>query len=269
MIEVLSREDWGADPNLPKRGHQVPVEQFVGLIVHHTVMVLNDTDHDGYAAGDLDDISAYMQRLQVARPDLGLDVPYSFVVFEGPTESDAVIGIGRGQFRTGAHTAGYNSTAWGVALAGDYTNIAPTAGMLEAIRLIGRWLADPVNALPTLGHRDTVDTACPGALAYPLLDQVQPPFTSLEPPPPPPVSEHVDMILLRVTDDPSYPLPAGVLLELSGNGLAWVQSGNLYDVYTQGGVRTVDVTKARVDDILLTKPGVGPSPSTVGSIVAW
>ena len=178
MIEVLSREDWGADPNLPKLGWQVPVTQFVGLIVHHTVMVLKDTDHDGYAAGDLDDISNYMQRLQVARPDLGLDVPYSFVVFEGRHELDAVICIGRGQFRTGAHTAGYNSTAWGVALAGDYTHIAPTPGMLEAIRLIGRWLADPVNALPTLGHKDTVATACPGALAYPLLDQVQPPFTS-------------------------------------------------------------------------------------------
>lgn len=180
-IEVLSREDWGADPNLPKLGWQVPVEQFVGLIVHHTVMVLTDTDHDGYAAGDLDDISNYMQRLQVARPDLGLDVPYSFVVFEGLTPADAVICYGRGQYRTGAHTAGYNSTAWGIALAGDYTNIAPTAGMLEAIRLIGRWLADPTNAMPTLGHKDTVATACPGALAYPLLDQVQPPFTSLAP----------------------------------------------------------------------------------------
>ena len=179
MIEVLSREDWGADPNLPKLGYQVPVEQFRGLIVHHTVMVLNDTDHDGYSAGDLDDIGAYMRRLQTIRPDLGLDVPYSFVVFEGLTPADAVICIGRGQFRTGAHTAGYNSTAWGVALAGDYTNIAPTAGMLEAVRLIGRWLADPVNAYPTLGHRDTgYATACPGAMAYPLLDQVQPPFTS-------------------------------------------------------------------------------------------
>ena len=177
-VTVLSREDWGADPALPKLGYQVPVEQFVGLIVHHTVMVLNDTDHDGYSAGDIDDISAYMQRLQVARPDLGLDVPYSFVVFEGLTANDAIIGIGRGQFRTGAHTAGYNSTAWGVALAGDYTHIEPTPGMLEAIRLIGRWLADPINAMPTLGHKDTVATACPGALAYPLLDQVQPPFTS-------------------------------------------------------------------------------------------
>lgn len=84
------------------------------------------------------------------------------------------------------------------------------------------------------------------------------------PPPPPP---ETDMIVLKVTDDPAF--PSGVLLELSGNGIAWIQSGNLLDVYTQGGVKTVDVVKARVDDILLTKHGVGPSPSTVGSIVVW
>ena len=98
----------------------------------------------------------------------------------------------------------------------------------------------------------------PGALD---VTRLQAPTPTLEP--------ENDMILLRVTDDPTFPLPAGVLLELSGNGIAWVQSGNLLDVYTQGGVRTVDVTKALVDDILLTKPGVGPSPATVGSVVAW
>ena len=76
-----------------------------------------------------------------------------------------------------------------------------------------------------------------------------------------------DMILLKVTDDPNY--PAGVILELSGNGIAWVRSANVPPVYAAGGVRTVDTTKAVVDEMLLTKPGVGPSPSTVGSIIGW
>ena len=81
------------------------------------------------------------------------------------------------------------------------------------------------------------------------------------------------MILLRVTDDPTYPPgpdgTGGVVLELSGNGVAWVRSANVPPIYASGGVRTVDTTKAVVDDILLTKPGVGPPPSTVGSIVDW
>jgi hypothetical protein len=85
---------------------------------------------------------------------------------------------------------------------------------------------------------------------------------------PPPIQlPETDMILLKVTDDPAY--PSGVLLELSGNGIAWVQSGRLPDIYTAGGVRTVDCTKQIIDDILLTKDGVGPPPSTVGSIVHW
>jgi hypothetical protein len=106
------------------------------------------------------------------------------------------------------------------------------------------------------GHRDPPELDLDLILHFALEHNI--------PPPPPP---ETDMILLRVTDDPTY--PSGVFLELSGNGIAWVQSGNLPTIYAQGGVRTVDCTKAIVDDILLTKPGVGPAPATVGSIVAW
>jgi hypothetical protein len=87
-----------------------------------------------------------------------------------------VICEGRGRTRTGAHTAGYNSSRWGVALAGDYTDITPTPGMFAAIRQIGRWLVAAAAARPTLGHRDTVATACPGQMTYPHLIELQPPF---------------------------------------------------------------------------------------------
>lgn len=129
--------------------------------MHHTVI-----PYDG-------DPVAYMQRLQVARPDLGSEVPYSFVVMPGATDDDAVIGVGRGWAWSGAHTIDYNRTAYGVALAGDFTDHAPTPGMLAAIRVIGGYLRDP---LPTLGHRDVYATACPGEMTYPLLEELQPPF---------------------------------------------------------------------------------------------
>ena len=132
-------------------------------MVHHTVVPYGG------------DPGAYMRRMQAARPDLGLEVPYSFVVMPGATDNDAVIGVGRGWSRTGAHTIGYNDTAYGVAFAGDYTDVAPTAAMFAAVRLIGSYMDAPEE---TLGHRDTYATACPGAATYPLLGELQPPFQS-------------------------------------------------------------------------------------------
>jgi hypothetical protein len=146
-------------------GYHVPHEQFIGLVIHHTVV--------GYWGDPI----AYMRRLQTSRPDLTLEVPYSFIVMPGATDEDAIIGFGRGWERTGAHTIGYNSTRYGVAFAGDFTEVAPTSGMLAAVREIGSQLADPINAVWTLGHRDTgYATACPGVCTMPHMEELQPPF---------------------------------------------------------------------------------------------
>jgi hypothetical protein len=119
-----------------------------------------------------------MRRLQKVRPDLSNDVPYSFVIMPGATHDDCVVAEGRGFGRTGAHTVGHNSTGYGIAFAGNFTDEPPSHGMLEGVRWIGRRLADPINALHTLGHRDTgYGTACPGDATVPLLGFLQPPFT--------------------------------------------------------------------------------------------
>jgi hypothetical protein len=192
----LDRAAWGADLALGRLGSIVPRSQFTALAVHHTVIVMQDYDRDGYTHGDVDDIRRYMRALQTARPDLAPlvngkrlppDVPYSFVVFRGADEYGYVVCEGRGFDRTGAHTqGGYNRTAYGVALAGDFTHVAPTIGMLAGVRWVGAQLEDPVGARPTVGHRDVHATACPGDLAYPLLDRLQPPFTASSPQPPDP-----------------------------------------------------------------------------------
>jgi hypothetical protein len=170
----LTRAQWGAGPL--GAGHVVPLERIVGLVVHHTVIVMADYDHDGMIAGDLEDAIVYMRALQRARPDLGAEVPYSFVVLEGAAELDCIVAEGRGLGITGAHTIGYNSTRYGVAYAGDFTARAPTAGMLAGVRWVGRQLERPDIARPTFGHRDVHATACPGDAAYPQLPQLQPPF---------------------------------------------------------------------------------------------
>ena len=215
MITYLRRDQWGAYDHLARLGWVVPITQFVGLVVHHTVIVMHDYDADGYHYGDLDDISAYMRYLQgAARPDLGSDVPYSFVLFEGENDDDVVICEGRGFYRTGAHTIGYNSSRWGCALAGDYTEREPSDGQWAGLNWLGAQLADPVNAQPTLGHRDTVATQCPGNSAYPLLHLAQPPFTVEEP------KEH---------DMPEYVIRNAY----DTNNSPWIA------VYAQGHVRTI------------------------------
>lgn len=169
-VRFLARHDWD-NSEAPRLGHIVPTTRFTRINVHHTVAIIDD-------APGLGDEIAYMRKLRTIRPDLGLDVPYSFVVFAQTNPSDCIVAEGRGWKRTGAHTAGENSSSYGVAFAGN-TNIEPvTPGVLDGYRFIGRGLRDPAGARPTLGHRDHKATACPGANLYARLPELQPPFTA-------------------------------------------------------------------------------------------
>lgn len=174
-VHYLSRDEWQA--GAIGAGHAAPHSQFTGLAIHHTVMVLPDYDRDGFLNGDLDDICRYMRQLQVSRPDLGLEVPYSFVVFLGATDNDCVVAEGRGFGRTGAHTVGFNSSRYGVAFAGNASVSPATDGVVDGIRWVGSALADPAGANPTFGHRDVKATECPGNHLYARLGELQPPFT--------------------------------------------------------------------------------------------
>lgn len=174
-IYYLSRAQWEAGPL--QSGYVVPKSQFVGLVAHHTVAVVPDYDHDGLVDGDLDDAARFMQFLQAARPDLGPEVPYSFCLFQGAVDEDCILAEGRGLGVTGAHTVGYNSTRYGVAIVGNTNTMAVTSGLIEGFKRVGRLLADPVHAYPTFGHRDIKATACPGDNFYSKLWMVQPPFS--------------------------------------------------------------------------------------------
>ena len=175
-VTFLDRTDVGLSAT-PVRGHVVASTRFVGLVAHHTVMVVSDWDGDGIVHGDLDDIARFMRRLtEVRAVDLGPEVPYSFVVFRTDDPNHAIVAEGRGLGRTGAHTAGYNSTRYGVAYAGNTITAPVTPGVISAYRWIGTLLHDPAGAAATTGHRDHKSTACPGTNLYAALDQLQPPF---------------------------------------------------------------------------------------------
>lgn len=174
QVLYIPRSIWGGGPL--RSGHVVPHSQFKRLVFHHVVTEVLDYDYDSMVNGDIDDICEYMRRLQHARPDLGDEVPYSHVGFEGAHEDDVIVAEGRGFGVTGAHTIGYNSSAYGFAFAGNYTNKRPTRGQWDGGIWIGSQLHDPTNAGPSLEHRDVYATQCPGLMTEtPAL--AQPPFT--------------------------------------------------------------------------------------------
>lgn len=192
----IDRAEWGADPLEPK-ALALPVEQFVGWVLHHTVFALADYDRDGFLKGDQDDIRRYMRVLQKARPDLGSEVPYSWVIFAGTTDDTCVIAEGRGRGRRGAHTAGLNSSRYAWAIAGNTDADQPiTPGMVAGMRwLAGLELEDPVGAARAIGHQQAPPyiqdgknlnaTGCPGKQGLSVLSQLQPPYQISTPAPAP------------------------------------------------------------------------------------
>jgi hypothetical protein len=182
-VTYISRSEWEIEV-LERKGYAVNPIQFKGLAIHHTV-TSSGTDRES--------VCAHMRRLQRERPDLGLDVPYSWVVFRADNPGDCFVAEGRGPGRTGAHTYGANSSVYGVSVVGNFVNETPSPGILEGIRYVGRTFL-PWASQPTKGHQDFYDnqTACPGTNLEARLGELQPPFYSA---PgivtPPPIEESV------------------------------------------------------------------------------
>lgn len=86
--------------------------------------------------------------------------------------------------RVGAHTAGRNSSSFGLALIGDYTSRDPSRAQVLAVRQVIAALIDTKSlrsgVYPTGGHRDLKPTACPGSRAYAALPAFRVPWLEEE-----------------------------------------------------------------------------------------
>jgi hypothetical protein len=192
-LHVVTRDTWGANPNHPRRGAKVARNRRTHVIIHHTVMV--DSDDTPNIWERKRDIFKMMRRLQVTRPDLGLDVPYNFVAFLSANNDGLHICEGRGEDRTGAHTKGHNTKGIAVSFAGNFHNkpIDPVeiARRMPLLSFFLGWLRfdpshpdygdfKPLRKLDSFQpqnrhvffHRDFKATACPGAKLMPHLPQV-------------------------------------------------------------------------------------------------
>ncbi|CAL8264769.1 N-acetylmuramoyl-L-alanine amidase [Gadus morhua] len=93
------------------------------------------------------------------------DIGYSFVA-----GSDGSLYEGRGWKLQGAHTLGHNAVGYGVAFIGDYSSALPVDGALALVRdrLAGCAVATAalVANYTVHGHRQLVNTSCPGDALY-------------------------------------------------------------------------------------------------------
>ncbi|WP_322656571.1 peptidoglycan recognition protein family protein [Streptomyces justiciae] len=194
-VRYLSRPAWGADESKRyKDGVVNSPEKYYALqaiTVHHTDTPNGDAD----PAATVRAIYEY----HAVTLDWG-DIGYHFlideagVVYEGRYSGDDGVPAfdPDGNVVTAFHTAGYNSGNLGIALLGTLTEQGPTdaakASLTRLIKVIARFkgldpqaritYTNPVNgvtkdATTVSGHRDWLQTDCPGQTMYDLLAEVR------------------------------------------------------------------------------------------------
>lgn len=183
-ILYLEREDWGENPNLPRLGALVLAEDREYAIMHHTVVIDHDATPNLWQT--IVEVRRKMQQLQTIRPDLGYDVPYSFVVFF-MAGGWIVICEGRGLYRRGAHTKYYNRRGIGVAIQANLelaVDLDPYIGLLSDVwswLKYDQGLVNLGNVRPpeaqVWGHQQLsppIDpTACPGSTLMAVIGRIQ------------------------------------------------------------------------------------------------
>ncbi|WP_169799244.1 N-acetylmuramoyl-L-alanine amidase [Nocardioides jensenii] len=157
--------------------------------VHHTASA------NGYSRADVPAILRGMYRYHTQT--LGwFDIGYNFLVDRFGRSWIGRSGGARKRVR-GAHTLGFNHNSVGIAVIGNYQSKNPTRYAVTAIVRLAAWKLDldgqhatgrtwmyskgsdkyPAGRRVALyridGHRDTNDTACPGARLYRLLPDIR------------------------------------------------------------------------------------------------
>lgn len=153
---IVARTVWGANPaSLPRVRMRLPATQ---VFVHHSVTAVTpDPYHD-------------MRTIESIGLQRFGQFPYSFCVHP---DGRVLEGCG---LQRGAHTAGRNSTSFGICWIGNYDDRAPKLVQVDATRQLLAHLETEGWLVPVadiLGHRDVAATACPGSKVYSILDLIR------------------------------------------------------------------------------------------------
>ncbi|XP_054890974.1 peptidoglycan recognition protein 6 [Poeciliopsis prolifica] len=155
---IISRCMWGAEPY---RGTPTNLSLPLSfLFIHHTHTPSEPCLTFEKCSADM----RAMQRFH--QEDRGWDdIGYSFVA-----GSDGFIYEGRGWNIQGAHTFGQNSRGYGVSFIGDYQTNLPSQHAMSLVRdQLATCAVDRgglVSSYTLQGHRDVVNTTCPGDAFY-------------------------------------------------------------------------------------------------------
>ena len=185
---VYSRAQWGADESW-RDGAPRYNSSVLQAHVHHTATA------NGYAQADVPAMIRSMYKYHTH--SLGWsDIAYNFLVDNYGTIWEGRYG-GIDQPVRGAHTLGFNNSSTGFSMIGNYESVQPSTAMLGSLAQLAAWKlamhgCDPqgwvqvtsegsdkfpsgkVVSLPVIdGHRDTNDTACPGANVYAQLGNLR------------------------------------------------------------------------------------------------
>ena len=98
-------------------------------------------------------------------------IGYHYVI-----RKDGTVEVGRPHWTVGAHAYGHNSHTIGVHVCGNFEIGYPTAAQIESTAmLLANVCTDyglPIDRDHIVGHRELMQTACPGRNLYEMMDTV-------------------------------------------------------------------------------------------------
>ena len=190
MPAVVTRAQWGADESLMTWAPEY-APTIAAAALHHTD---NNNDYTCDQSAEIVRGIYYYHAVTNGWGDIGYNalVDKCGIVFEGRAGGLSLPTIG-------AHTGGFNTSVFGIAMLGTYSTVAPSDATRESVTQMIAWkLAnsydDPAGTvtliskgggtskypagtavtLPTIfGHRDTGATDCPGDLGYAALGAIR------------------------------------------------------------------------------------------------
>lgn len=189
MPTVITRAQWGADESLMTWAPEY-APTVKAAVIHHTADS-NDYTCDQSAA--LVRATYYYHAVTNGWGDIGYNalVDKCGNIFEGRSGGLNLPAIG-------AHTGGFNTGTFGIAMIGDYTSVTPPAETVAAVSQMVGWKLsnsydNPTGTVTLTGggygstypegsnvtlpvifaHRDVWNTDCPGNAGYAALDTIR------------------------------------------------------------------------------------------------
>lgn len=169
---VAATATWKAQP--PKEAITLLATRPTRVIVHHT------------ASANVTDLSpehayALARSIQQSHFDRGwIDSGQQFTISRGGYVLEGRHGSldaarGGTQHVRGAHCEGFNDVSVGIENEGTYVTVAPPAAQYDALVRTCAWLCQQygIPATELYGHRDFLNTSCPGDVLYARLPQLR------------------------------------------------------------------------------------------------